>query len=126
LKTAYNSKKLLMRTEKLSACPLITLILLGVGLLGIAIYLPDGGQSSLRVVKTAWNSSWRQLWEIPAAWGSFKIIFFSLSLLLIIEAGGTALGRQNRRQLAMTIFALQVVPGLGILAGLYCLVKALL
>ena len=114
-----------MRTEKLSASPLITLFLVGLGLFGIATYLPGGGLQSLTFFKMAWNSSWRQWWEIPAAWGSFKIILFSLGLLLIIEAVGTALGRHNRRQLAVTIFALQAVSGLGILTGLYCLVKAL-
>ena len=69
-------------------------------------------------------SSWGRLFELAAAWCSFKIILASLGLLLCIESLGTILSRLKYKHLATAVFFLQIVSCAGVLVGGYCLVKA--
>ena len=71
-------------------------------------------------------STWRQLYDWPAAWCSVKIILLSLGLLLVIDATESFLALVRFKSVALFVLYLQVIPALGILAGSYYLIKALL
>lgn len=83
-------------------------------------------QSGLAFFETAKVSTWRELYDWPAAWCSLKIILLSLGLFLLIDAIGTLLALVRFKSLALTVFLLHIVPGCGLLIGSYYLLKALL
>jgi len=101
------------------------MILAGICLLGIVFLAPDAGHPpNGSFFKIAMSSIWGKLFELTAAWCSFKIILFSIGLLLLIESLGTILVRFKHRQVALTVFKLQVVPCVGLLIGGYYLAKS--
>ncbi len=71
-------------------------------------------------------STWRNLYDWPAAWCSVKIILFSVGLFLVIDAIGSLLALVRLKSLALSVFLLHIVPGCGLLFGGYYLLKALL
>ena len=103
------------------------LCILGFCLVGVAIFAPNTAhQSPWSFFQTAKMSTWRQLYDWPAAWCSVKIILLSLGLLLVIDATESFLALVRFKSVALFVLYLQVIPALGILAGSYYLLKALL
>jgi hypothetical protein len=99
----------------------------GLILLAIVFLVPDGsGNPAHAFFETARQSTWRNLFDWPAAWCSVKLILFSASLFLLIDSFGTLLLVLNRRRLAGKVFILITVPFMGFFVGGYYLVKALL
>lgn len=103
-----------------------TMLLVGIFLFGIAFFVPDAGQHNGSLLKMAWASSWKNLMDMPAVWGSMKIILFSIGLFSAVESVGTILALLKHQNLALAVFSLQLVSVLGFLTGLFCLVKAVL
>ena len=104
------------------------LLLAGISWISPALFTPDaaGDQAVGSFFKTATSASWGKLWERTAAWCSFKIILFSLGLFLVVEVLGTALLVLKHKKFAWLVYALHIVPCLGVMIGSYCLIKALL
>jgi len=103
------------------------LCLLGVALLVVVFGLPDDGwERHVSFFQVARESHWRQNLNLPAAWGSLKVIFWSAGLALFVESLGTLLALRKRKNLALAVFLLQLLPLLGFLTGTYYFVKALL
>jgi len=101
--------------------------LAGFILLGIVFFSPNGnGESAATFYRTAFNTTWRNLLDWPAAWCSFKLILLSLGLILLIDSFGTLLLVLNRRRLAGKVFIFIVLPFTGLFVGSYYLVKSLL
>jgi hypothetical protein len=102
------------------------LILVGTGLLGIALFAPDAGQHFGAFFKIAATSSWRRPLEGAPAWCSLKIILLSIGLMLVVESLGTILVRLKHNQMGMAVFSTHVVSLLVFFIGEYYLFKALL
>ena len=103
------------------------LCLLGMALLVVVFGLPDNGsERNVSFFQVARESHWRQFLNLPAAWGSLKIILWSVGLSLFIESLGTLLAVRKRKNLALAVFLLQFLPLLGFLTGAYYFVKAML
>lgn len=101
--------------------------LVGFCLLGVAYLTPNAtDQAGWEFFRTAKMSTWRHLYDWPAAWCSLKIVVFSLGLFLVIDAMGTLLALIRLKTLALSVFFMHALPGVGILAGGYYLLKALL
>ncbi len=100
--------------------------LVGLGLLGIAFFAPNAGPQRGSFFNVAISTSWRNPLDFPAAWCSVKIILLSFGLFLLIESAGTLLSVRNHKSLALSVFFMQVAPCLGLLAGGFYLLKALL
>ena len=103
------------------------LCLLGMTLLLVVFGLPDdGSERHVSFFQVAQESHWRQFLNLPAAWGSLKVIFWSIGLSLFIESLGTLLAVRKRKNLALAVFLLQLLPLLGFLTGTYYFIRALL
>ena len=102
------------------------LSLIGMALVGVALFAPDANPRAGAFFQAALETSWRRTLDFPAVWSSMKIILFCLGLFLTIESVGTVLAMLKCRALALWIFFLQVLPVLGLLCGSYYLVKAFL
>lgn len=101
--------------------------LLGVCLIGIAIFSPSAAhQPGWSFFQIAQTSPWGQPLDWPAAWCSLKIILFSFGSFLLVEAVGSLLALAKLTSLALSVFFLHLVSGLGMLVGTYYLLKALL
>jgi hypothetical protein len=111
--------------KKLNRCRYFLLV--GFLLINLAIFAPDiGGHQAGGVFELAINSTWGNWFNLPAAWGSFKIILLCLGLFLVIECLGTFFTVAKRKPLAWLVYSLHIVPSLGFLLGCYYLLKALL
>lgn len=104
------------------------LLLAGISLINLAIFAPDGAgcQVAGSFFKMAASSTWGKLFDLTAAWCSFKIILLSLGLFLVIDSLGTILSVSKRKPLAWIVYSLHLVPCLGMLLGGYYLIRALL
>jgi hypothetical protein len=103
-----------------------SLIITGFCLLGFAFLAPDaGGHYDGSFFKLAAAAVWHRPWEWAAAWCSLKIICFSIGWFLIFESCGALLARKKYRDLALTVFCLEIFSVIGCLAGGYFLLKAL-
>lgn len=102
------------------------MILAGICLVGISLFAPDAGHyANGSFFNIAVSSTWGRLFELPAAWCSLKIVLSSIGLWLLIESFGTVLVRLKHIRLAVVLFALQIVPGVGLLIGGNYLAKSL-
>lgn len=100
--------------------------LVGICLLGFAIFAPDSGNHpGLSFIQVARHASWHQRLDWKTAWCSVKLIVLSLGGFLLIEAFGTWLIRLRYELPGMLVYLLHVVPLLGMLAGGYYLLKSL-
>jgi hypothetical protein len=102
------------------------LTLIGLGLLGFAIYAPDAGGQPGLFFRVAMQTTWQNLLDWPAVWCSVKIILLSLGLFLLIESTGTFLAVKKHKSLAVSVFFLQALPCAGLLLGGFYLIKSLL
>jgi hypothetical protein len=110
---------------KLTEVGLVSLA--GLILLGIVFFAPNGnGEPATAFYQAAFNTTWRDLWEWPAAWCSVKIILLSVSLFLLIDSFGTLLLVMNRRRLAGKVFFFILLPLAGFCVGGYYLIKSVL
>ena len=99
----------------------------GLFLLAVVLFAPDStNHPGLGFFQTAKMSTWRNLYDWPAAWCSVKIILLSIGLFLVIDAIGSLLALIRLKSLALSVFLLHIVPASGILFGSYYLIKALL
>ena len=99
----------------------------GLLLLAVVFLTPHGGQFESRsFYQVARDSTWQNWGEWPAAWCSVKIILLCLGLALLLLWIALLLMNFGRTALSWLILCCAVAPGLGILLGLYFLVKALL
>jgi len=100
--------------------------LLGLVLLGIALFAPDDARNhGTNFFIHARRTTWNQTFDWFAAWSSLKIILFSIGFFLIVESLGTLLIKLQYRLLAVLVFLLHLLAGLGMLIGSYYLLKAL-
>ena len=102
------------------------LTLIGIGLFGIAFFAPDANAHQGAFYQAALQTSWRHILDLPAVWSSIKIILCCVGLFLVIESAGTMLSVMKMKSLALLVFLMQIVPGLGLLCGGYYLVKSVL
>jgi len=103
------------------------LCLIGVALLAVTYFTPHaGGQQGFSFFEVAWNTPWQNLGDWPAAWCSVKVILFSLSVFFLTFWLTTMFGLSIPKALERFLIFLMTVPCLGVLAGLYLLVKAVL
>lgn len=102
------------------------LILIGIGLFGIAFFSPDAGHGPGAFFRVAMQTTWSNLLDLSAAWCSVKIILCSAGLFLVIESTGTVLSVLKFKSLALSVFFLQLVPCVGLVIGSFYLFKALL
>jgi hypothetical protein len=102
------------------------LSLVGLCLLAFVFFAPGIGHQEGSYFSTAMQCTWRDLWELPAAWSSLRIILLSAGLFLLIESTGTILAAKKFKSLVVPVFLMQAVPCLGLLFGGYYLVKSLL
>jgi hypothetical protein len=113
--------------QKIELRHLYSFCVLGLCLIGIVFFTPNpADQPRWAFFQVAKMSTWRQLYDWPAAWCSLKIIVLSLGLFLVIDAIGSLLALRGLKSMALSVFFLHIVPCLGILVGGYYLVKALL
>jgi hypothetical protein len=102
------------------------MVLAGICFIGISFFAPDAGHHhNGSFFSIATSSAWGRPFELPAAWCSLKIMLSSIGLWLLIESFGTVLVRLKHIRLAVMLFALQIVPGVGLLTGGYYLAKSL-
>ncbi len=102
------------------------LSLTGLGLLAFALLAPNIGERQGSFFSVAMQCTWRDLWELPAAWCSVKIILLSTGLFLLIESTGTVLAIKKIKSLVLPVSLMQAVPCLGFFFGGYYLIKSLL
>jgi hypothetical protein len=102
------------------------LSLVGLCLLAFGLLAPGVGRQEGSFFSAAMQCTWRDLWELPAAWSSLRIILLSAGLFLLIESMGTILAVKKFKSLVLPVFLMQAVPCLGLLFGGYYLVKSLL
>ena len=102
------------------------LILIGLGLMCIVFFSPNAKPGDGAFFQAAFQTSWGHFLNLPAVWSSIKIILFSVGLFLIIESTGTTLAVLKYPSLAVPVYFLQIIPCLGLLCGIYCLIKSLL
>lgn len=101
--------------------------LVGIGLLGIALFTPDAAQAhGTNFFAAARKTSWHHALDWESAWCSLKIILLSLGLFLIVDSLGTLLVKLKYRIMAGLVFLLHLFPCLGVLAGSFYLLKSLL
>lgn len=101
--------------------------LLGMVLLGIALFTPDAAQTDdTNFVAFARRTTWHHPLDWHAAWCSVKLILFSIGFFLIVDSLGTLLMKFEYRLLAVMVFLLHLLAALGVGAGGYYLLKALL
>ena len=101
-------------------------LLAGFSLINLALFAPDAGNNQTGgFFKLATASTWGNLFNLPAAWCSLKIILLCIGLFLVIECLGTFLTISKRKPLAWLVYSLHIMPSLGFLMGGYYLVKAL-
>jgi len=102
------------------------LCLIGMGLFGIALFAPDAAPHRGEFFRPALQTTWHNLFDLPAAWSSIKIILFCIGLFLVIESTGTVLSVLKYKTLAVVVYFLQVLPIVGLIGGSYYLVKSVL
>jgi len=113
------------RTELLKFTSI--LLLAGISLISLVLLAPNaaGDPAQGCFITIAVAHSWGKVLDPTAAWCSLKLILFSLGLFLVIETLGTILWALQRRNCAWVIYALHIVPCIGVVLGGYCLLKAL-
>ena len=102
------------------------LVVASIGFFSIALFAPDSVPHRGAFFQPALQTTWRNVLDLPAVWSSVKIMLFCIGLFLMIESTGTMLTVFKMRTLAITVFFLQLLPGLGIVCGAYYLLKSLL
>jgi hypothetical protein len=106
---------------------ILVLYFTGLYLLAVVFLSPHAGYREGRsFFIVAQSSPWNQWWDWPAAWCSVKIILLSTGAFSVLAALWMLLKILNRQSLARMIRFLSAAPGLGVLIGIYYLVKALL
>lgn len=115
-----------MRDEKTFRLSSIFL-LSGISLISFVFFTPDaaGHPAAGSFFKIATSSAWGKLFDLTAAWCSFKIILLSVGLFLVIDFLGTILLVLKHKKLAWLVYSLHLAPCLGVLLGGYCLIRAL-
>lgn len=116
-----------MRRHEIVSQHSTALLVSGLVLFGLACFTPDAGNlHGSNFLAIAESTTWQRLGEWPAAWCSLKIIIVCLALCLTIEAVGTLLAVIKLKRLALAVFCLQFVAVVGMLAGGYYFIKAVL
>ncbi len=100
--------------------------LIGVGLAGLALVVPDAGHGPGSFLNIAWQSSWQSLFEVQAAWCSLKIILLALGMFLVFNAIGFIFMNCQRITLSLIVLSIQAVFACGIAAGFFFFLRALL
>jgi hypothetical protein len=101
------------------------LFLVGVMLMIAVFLIPDAGQAEHRsFFSVAQDSFWGRLFEWPAAWCAVKIIAFSISALLILEAILSLAMHTEHRAACTVLVVLAAAPVLLGVFGFYQFVKA--
>lgn len=100
--------------------------LLGIALIGVALFAPDAAKGPMSFLRYARHSTWGHWLDLAAAWCSIKIILLSIGLFLVIESIASVLLVRRLKILAWPMFFLHLLPGVGLLCGFYYLVKSLL
>ena len=99
----------------------------GLIFLAIVFFAPDAGQPKrLSFFHVATASTWRELGDWSAAWCSFKIILLCGGTILILDFLTFLASCFKRETLQFALALSALLPGLGVLAGFFCLLKALL
>jgi ABC-type Fe3+ transport system permease subunit len=99
---------------------------LGFLLLAVALLTPQGGSLEGRsMYQVAWASPWQHFFDWPAAWCSVKIILLCLGLALVLVYLARLLRNFGRPALAWFILGCSILPGAGLLAGFFLLLKAI-
>jgi hypothetical protein len=100
--------------------------LLGTILLGVTLFTPDVAQAhGTNFFVHARRTTWHHPLDWQAAWCSVKIIIFSVGCFFIVDSLGTIFLKLEYRLLAVSVFMLHLLAGLGVLTGGYYLLKAL-
>ena len=102
------------------------MVFAGISMLVIAFFLPDAGHQRGAFLTVATSSSWQKPFDWPAARCSVKIVLLAGLLFLGVDALLAILLRLKLEKLAFLVFCVEVLPVLGILIGVYYLLKALL
>lgn len=103
------------------------LCLIGVAFLACTYFTPHPGyQDGVSFFDVARNTQWGNLYDWPAAWCSVKVILLSVGLLFLTFWLTTMVGLSVPKTLERVLVLLMALPCLGILAGMYFLVKAVL
>jgi len=87
---------------------------------------PDRYMGGRSFVEVASASRWHQWGDWLAAWCSLKIILLSLGVLVLMISLTILLVLWERVNLARLTMLSTVAPALGVLLGVYFLIKALL
>ena len=102
------------------------MLLLGLGLCGVAFLAPDSGHHFGEFFQLATQTTWLNPFQTMAVWCSFKIILLSIGLLFALDSIGLVLWRTGRKNLAVAIFSMHLLNLLVFLAGCFYFIKALL
>lgn len=103
------------------------LCLIGVLLLALTYFAPHPGyQEGVSFFEVARNTAWQNWYDWPAAWCSVKVILLSLGWLFLTFWLTTMVGLSVPKMLERVLVLLMALPCLGILGGMYLLVKAVL
>ena len=95
-------------------------------MLVISFLIPDAGQHRGAFLAVATYSSWQRPFEWAAAWCSVKIILLAILLFLSIDAFTNICIRLKYYKLAFLLYCTESISILGLLVGVYYLLKALL
>jgi len=103
------------------------LCLIGVVLLAFTYLTPHAGHSDgISFLAVARATAWQNWYDWPAAWCSVKIILLSLGVFFLIFWVTAMFGLSLPKMMERLLVLLMTVPCLGVLAGMYLLVKAVL
>jgi hypothetical protein len=86
----------------------------------------DGQEPGWAFFHVARGASWQDFGDWSAAWCSLKLILACVALFLILDSLGTLLMRVGWKTLGQYTFYFILVPSLGLMLGIYYLLKALL
>ena len=101
-------------------------MLVGFSLVGIVFITPDAGHHVGDFLNIARSSPWNRFFDLAAAWCSLKIILLGAGLFLLIESIWTILARLKHCEMVVLFFGMQILLVLGMLAGGYYFLPALL
>jgi hypothetical protein len=109
----------ILKAARVGAC--------GAGLLLVGFATPYAGQQEGKsFFAQARDSSWHTLGDWPAAWCSIKLILVALGIACLIDCLARLTMIYRRETFSWILSFLNLGPGLGLLFGIYYLVKAVL
>lgn len=116
-----------MRREKELHKRVGTCFFAGLLLVGLTFLTTDIQQLGyLGFLKIATSGTWGHLFDWPVIWCSLKVMFFSVGLFLCLDALATWAQILQRKEAALTLLLLLVVPVAGFFYGGYCFLRGLL